>query len=283
MERSRARGTRRAPRTALAAPTPRRSRPGWRWAIPARGGPGGPPDRRRGGGKRPARYRLRRWASGRTGHNRLMKLLRMTPGKGDVLLAEGDPEVAEDEERLVEEFRRQLDLGMWAAVPHEAPGGQPRGDHGPRLLRGPGGCRAGDLLSPGGRRLMGRRYVRNTARERRAEQRARELLRSTAGEEALEIYERFGLLSVERRRVRLSDLSTAPDRRLRRGDRRAAERVLRALPRRLRPRGGGEAPGCRRRARQVDGAARRRARADRDRQRASARAASSTRRWSAAI
>ena len=52
-----------------------------------------------------------------------MKLLRMTPGKGDVLLAEGDPEVAEDEERLVEEFRRQLDLGMWAAVPHEGAGG----------------------------------------------------------------------------------------------------------------------------------------------------------------
>ena len=48
-----------------------------------------------------------------------MKLLRMTPGKGDVLLAEGDPDVAEDEERLVEEFRRQLDLGMWAAVPTE--------------------------------------------------------------------------------------------------------------------------------------------------------------------
>ena len=46
-----------------------------------------------------------------------MKLLRMTPGKGDVLLAEGDPAVAEDEERLIEEFRRQLDEGMWAAVP----------------------------------------------------------------------------------------------------------------------------------------------------------------------
>jgi hypothetical protein len=46
-----------------------------------------------------------------------MKLLRMTPGAGDTLLAEGDPEVAEDHERLVEEFRRQLELGMWAAVP----------------------------------------------------------------------------------------------------------------------------------------------------------------------
>ena len=53
-----------------------------------------------------------------------MKLLRMTPGKGDVLLAEGDPSVEEDEERLVAEFRRQLDLGMWAAVPHEGPSGQ---------------------------------------------------------------------------------------------------------------------------------------------------------------
>ena len=53
-----------------------------------------------------------------------MKLLRMSPGHGDVLLAEGDPEVAEDDERLIEEFRRQLDLGMWAAVPHDAPGGR---------------------------------------------------------------------------------------------------------------------------------------------------------------
>jgi hypothetical protein len=46
-----------------------------------------------------------------------MRLLRMTPGHGDVVLAEGDPELDEDAERLVEEFRRQLDLGMWAAVP----------------------------------------------------------------------------------------------------------------------------------------------------------------------
>ena len=41
----------------------------------------------------------------------------MKPGHGDVLLAEGDPAIAEEERRLVEEFRRQLDLGMWAAVP----------------------------------------------------------------------------------------------------------------------------------------------------------------------
>jgi molybdopterin converting factor small subunit len=46
-----------------------------------------------------------------------VKLVRMKPGHGDVLLAEGDVEVAEDEGRLVEAFRRQLDEGMWAAVP----------------------------------------------------------------------------------------------------------------------------------------------------------------------
>ena len=43
----------------------------------------------------------------------------MKPGHGEVLLAEGDPDVREDDERLVEEFRRQLDEGMWAAVPVE--------------------------------------------------------------------------------------------------------------------------------------------------------------------
>ena len=41
----------------------------------------------------------------------------MRPGFGEQLLAEGDIEVAEDEERLVEEFRRQLEQGMWAAIP----------------------------------------------------------------------------------------------------------------------------------------------------------------------
>jgi hypothetical protein len=46
-----------------------------------------------------------------------MKFLRMRPGHGEQLIAEGDPEVAEDAERLVEEFRRQLEHGMWAAVP----------------------------------------------------------------------------------------------------------------------------------------------------------------------
>ncbi len=46
-----------------------------------------------------------------------MKLVRMQAGHGDLLLVEGDPEVSEDEDRLIAEFRRQLDLGMSAAVP----------------------------------------------------------------------------------------------------------------------------------------------------------------------
>ena len=33
------------------------------------------------------------------------------------MIAEGDVEQADDEARLVEEFRRQLDEGLWAAVP----------------------------------------------------------------------------------------------------------------------------------------------------------------------
>jgi len=41
----------------------------------------------------------------------------MKPGQGELLLAEGDRRVREDDERLVAEFRRQLDEGMWAAVP----------------------------------------------------------------------------------------------------------------------------------------------------------------------
>ena len=53
-----------------------------------------------------------------------MKFLRMRPGHGEQLIAEGDLEVAEDAERLVEEFRRQLDQGMWAAVPMTRPDGR---------------------------------------------------------------------------------------------------------------------------------------------------------------
>jgi hypothetical protein len=53
-----------------------------------------------------------------------MKFLRMRPGYGEQLIAEGDVELAEDEERLIAEFRRQLEQGMWAAVPLESETGR---------------------------------------------------------------------------------------------------------------------------------------------------------------
>jgi hypothetical protein len=48
----------------------------------------------------------------------------MKPGHGEILLVEGDVEVRDEEELLVEEFRRQLEAGMWAAVPVPASGGR---------------------------------------------------------------------------------------------------------------------------------------------------------------
>jgi hypothetical protein len=46
-----------------------------------------------------------------------MKLLRLKPGHGEIVLAEGDVELPEQEQELIEAFRRELDAGMWAAVP----------------------------------------------------------------------------------------------------------------------------------------------------------------------
>jgi molybdopterin converting factor small subunit len=53
-----------------------------------------------------------------------MKLLRMKPGHGEVLIAEGDVDVREEERELVEAFREQLDQGMWAAVPLQSTAGR---------------------------------------------------------------------------------------------------------------------------------------------------------------
>ncbi|HXW57924.1 MAG TPA: hypothetical protein VEJ23_00465 [Solirubrobacteraceae bacterium] len=53
-----------------------------------------------------------------------MKLLRMKPGHGEIVLAEGDVEIPEQERELIEAFRRELDAGMWAAVPTETVGGR---------------------------------------------------------------------------------------------------------------------------------------------------------------
>jgi hypothetical protein len=48
----------------------------------------------------------------------------MKPGHGEVLIAEGNPEVREEERHLIEEFQAQLDGGMWAAVPTAEPAGR---------------------------------------------------------------------------------------------------------------------------------------------------------------
>jgi len=53
-----------------------------------------------------------------------MKLLRMKPGHGEILLAEGDVEIPEEERALIAAFRAQLEHGMWAAVPRESRGGR---------------------------------------------------------------------------------------------------------------------------------------------------------------
>ncbi len=48
----------------------------------------------------------------------------MKPGHGEIVLAEGDVEIPEQEQQLIEAFRRELDAGMWAAVPTERVGGR---------------------------------------------------------------------------------------------------------------------------------------------------------------
>lgn len=53
-----------------------------------------------------------------------MKLLRLKPGHGEIVLAEGDVEVPEQELQLIEAFRRELDAGMWAAVPTSTSAGR---------------------------------------------------------------------------------------------------------------------------------------------------------------
>ncbi|HXQ00035.1 MAG TPA: hypothetical protein VN845_08220 [Solirubrobacteraceae bacterium] len=53
-----------------------------------------------------------------------MKLLRVKPGHGDVVLAEGDISVPEQHAELLAAFRRELDAGMWAAVPTSTTAGR---------------------------------------------------------------------------------------------------------------------------------------------------------------
>src|ERR687892_737071 len=109
-----------------------------------------------------------------------MKFLRMRPGFGEQLIAEGDLDVAEEEQALIEEFRRQLDQGMWAAVPTMASDGRREAAlvrSFEEIPRDTGG-----VIDPG--------------RERRAEQRARELLKSCVNEEEWAMYRDLGFLRV---------------------------------------------------------------------------------------
>lgn len=48
----------------------------------------------------------------------------MKPGHGEVLIAEGDIDLPAEESALIEEFRSQLDAGLWAAVPLADPSGR---------------------------------------------------------------------------------------------------------------------------------------------------------------
>lgn len=52
----------------------------------------------------------------------------MKPGHGEIVLAEGDVEVPEQERELIEAFRRELDAGMWAAVPRNSSDGRREAD-----------------------------------------------------------------------------------------------------------------------------------------------------------
>ena len=75
-----------------------------------------------------------------------MKFLRMRPGYGEQLIAEGDPALAEDEQRLVAEFRRQLEPGMWAAIPVQTENGRREAEMVRGFRRDPARRRPCDLL-----------------------------------------------------------------------------------------------------------------------------------------
>jgi hypothetical protein len=53
-----------------------------------------------------------------------MRLLRVKPGHGEVVLAEGDVAVPEQHAELLQAFRSELDAGMWAAVPTSSEAGR---------------------------------------------------------------------------------------------------------------------------------------------------------------
>ena len=213
----------------------------------------------------------------------------MKPGHGEIVLAEGDVEIPAEEQELIEAFRRELDAGMWAAVPTEGLAGRRRGRARQELRRSSPGCGARDLLSarrrrcgpcrplaawrsplgtaavvllvlflelarPRLRRRVAARPRRDSprtqgARRRELRPRPRTSRRAARPRAAALVRERGGLGDVQRPRVpararprgrgcgrgsgavRVPDLPPQADRRLRARHRRAAERVLRHVPR----------------------------------------------------
>jgi hypothetical protein len=162
----------------------------------------------------------------------------MKPGHGEVLIAEGDPEVSEEERELIDAFRAQLDAGLWAAVPLTGPAGRRQAqmvksfDEVPRdadrVIFFPAQPAAADLrtsamllalsatlivilvllwevMLPRIEEALERRKARRArvpgfdhdpGRERRAEQRARALLKSCVNEEEWAMYRDLGLIRV---------------------------------------------------------------------------------------
>src|SRR6185295_825303 len=233
---SRARATRTALRTDRAVRIPRRSRLFWLGVASSRtrrAGLGRSLPRRSATGSRTSApgsdpSTCSDWAALERCHNPAqMKLVRMKPGQGDVLLAEGDPEVAglRAPDRGVSPPARPWDVGGGSD------GGRPpaRGHHGARFLRDSRGHRAGRLLPASRRRLtlvvatslivlgalavvafgpaLAERWRRRRSdraaepppaydpgRERRAEVRARELLGSVVSEEEYAMYAELGFI-----------------------------------------------------------------------------------------
>jgi hypothetical protein len=53
-----------------------------------------------------------------------MRLLRVKPGHGEIVLADGDVTVPEQHAELLRAFRHELESGMWAAVPTSTDAGR---------------------------------------------------------------------------------------------------------------------------------------------------------------
>jgi len=105
------------------------------------------------------------------------------------------PRIAETRSALIAESAASS-ISAWGPRSHTRSWGggggvEPRGHLVPHFSRSPSDADRRVFFPPCGA-PMGRNTSATTGSERRAEQRARELLRTTAGDAAYEMYERFG-------------------------------------------------------------------------------------------